>query len=269
MLFDFVVAALLTLFVVVDPIGLAPTFLAVTEGLPRAARRSVAVRASIIAGAILIGSALIGDWLLDTLKISLAAFRIAGGLLLFSIASEMVLGVRMRREGAAAEQAVEEHVRDIAAFPLDQTTSLVPLLQSAVSVSQFPLPSTGAAGCVPGDHDQAQRDVRGQCERHVRGGQGHQCVVLYEDGEHEAHQSTACGRYAGICTRGEQSGREHGQDDGNAGRPDLRSQPIDAAARSANQNAQQGRESRRRNRVAPLRAHARLRTAGEVRVARK
>jgi multiple antibiotic resistance protein len=118
MLFDYAVAALLTLFVVVDPIGLAPTFLAVTDGLPRAARCSVAVRASIIAGAILIGAALIGDWLLDTLKISLAAFRIAGGLLLFSIASEMVLGVRMRREVQAAEQAVEEHVRNIAAFPL-------------------------------------------------------------------------------------------------------------------------------------------------------
>jgi len=118
MLFDYAVAALLTLFVVVDPIGLAPTFLAVTDDLPRAARRSVALRASIIAGAILIGAALIGDWLLDTLKISLAAFRIAGGLLLFSIASEMVLGVRMRREVQAAEQAVEEHVRNIAAFPL-------------------------------------------------------------------------------------------------------------------------------------------------------
>ena len=118
MLIDYAISALLTLFVVVDPIGLAPTFLAVTDGLPRTARRSVALRASFIAGAILIGAALIGNWLLDTLAISLAAFRIAGGLLLFAIAAEMVLGVRMRREGEAAEQAVEEHVRNIAAFPL-------------------------------------------------------------------------------------------------------------------------------------------------------
>jgi multiple antibiotic resistance protein len=116
--FDFAISALLTLFVVVDPIGLTPTFLAVTHGLPRAARRSVALRASLIAGAILIGAALIGDWLFRTLGISLAAFRIAGGLLLFSIAFEMLFGVRMRREGEAAEQAVEEHVRNIAAFPL-------------------------------------------------------------------------------------------------------------------------------------------------------
>ncbi|HXW50290.1 MAG TPA: MarC family protein [Xanthobacteraceae bacterium] len=118
MLFDFAISALLTLFVVVDPIGLTPTFLAVTDGLPRSAQRSVALRASIIAGAILAGSVLIGNWLLGTLGISLAAFRIAGGLLLFSIASEMVFGVRIRRESETAEQAIEEHVRNVAAFPL-------------------------------------------------------------------------------------------------------------------------------------------------------
>jgi len=118
MLLGYSVSALLTLFVVVDPIGLAPTFLAVTDGLPRAARSSVGMRASFIAGAILVGAALVGNWLLDTLEISLAAFRIAGGLLLFATASEMVFGVRMRREGEEAEQAVEERARDIAAFPL-------------------------------------------------------------------------------------------------------------------------------------------------------
>ena len=115
---DFAITALVTLFVVVDPIGLAPTFLAVTEGLPRSARRDVAVRATIIAGVILVGTALVGDLLFRALGISLSAFRIAGGLLLFAIAFEMVLGVRMRREGQAAEEAIEEHVRNIAAFPL-------------------------------------------------------------------------------------------------------------------------------------------------------
>jgi multiple antibiotic resistance protein len=118
MFLDYAISALLTLFVVVDPVGLVPAFLAVTDKLPRSARRSVAVRASYIAGAILVGAALIGNWLLDTLGISLAAFRIAGGLLLFLVASEMVLGVRTRREGEEAEQAIEEHVRNIAAFPL-------------------------------------------------------------------------------------------------------------------------------------------------------
>jgi multiple antibiotic resistance protein len=118
MALNYIVSALVTLFVVVDPIGLAPTFIGITEGLSASLRRQVALRAALIAAAILIGAALIGDWLLTTLGISLSAFRIAGGLLLFSIATEMVFGVRMRREGAAAGQAIEEHARDIAAFPL-------------------------------------------------------------------------------------------------------------------------------------------------------
>jgi multiple antibiotic resistance protein len=115
---DYLISAAVTLFVVVDPVGLAPTFLSVTAGLPKAARRSVAVRAAVIAGAILTGTALIGDWLLRQLGITLPAFRIAGGLLLFSIASEMVLGVRNERQTRDAEQAIEEHVRNVAAFPL-------------------------------------------------------------------------------------------------------------------------------------------------------
>ena len=138
---DFAISALLTLFVVVDPVGLVPTFLAVTEGLPRPARRSVAVRASIIAGAVLIGTALIGDWLLHTLSISLPAFRIAGGLLLFSIASEMVFGVRIRRESQTAEEAVEEHVRNIAAFPL-----AIPLLAGPGAITATVLLAGRAGG---------------------------------------------------------------------------------------------------------------------------
>src|SRR5882724_12130921 len=115
---DFLVSALVTLFVVVDPIGLTPAFLGITAGLPRPARRQVAIRACLIAFAILTGAALIGDWLLRILSISLPAFRIAGGLLLFSIAFEMVFGLRIPRQSEAAGKALEEHVRIIAAFPL-------------------------------------------------------------------------------------------------------------------------------------------------------
>ncbi len=118
MFLNFAISALVTLLVVVDPIGLAPTFIGITEGMSASLRRRVALRAAVIAGMILVGAALIGNWLLTTLSISLAAFRIAGGLLLFSIATEMVFGVRMRREGEAAEQAIEERARDLAAFPL-------------------------------------------------------------------------------------------------------------------------------------------------------
>ncbi len=115
---EYLVSAFVTLLVVVDPVGLAPTFLAITEGLPARARQRVALRACLIAAAILAGVALGGGWLLMTLGISLHAFRIAGGLLLFSIASEMVFGVRIERQSQTAERAIEEHVRHIAAFPL-------------------------------------------------------------------------------------------------------------------------------------------------------
>ena len=116
--YEFLVSALVTLLVVLDPAGIAPTFLAVTDGLSARFRREVALRGCLIAGAILIGAALIGDWLLRQLGITLPAFRIAGGLLLFAVAFEMVLGLRTRHATQDAEQAVEEHSQDIAAFPL-------------------------------------------------------------------------------------------------------------------------------------------------------
>lgn len=116
--FDELITALVTLIVVVDPIGLVPIFLSVTEGLPAHARKQVARRAALVAGAVLIGFALIGNWVLAKLGISLPAFRIAGGLLLFAIAFEMVFDFRGEREAKTAERAVEEHVRHIAAFPL-------------------------------------------------------------------------------------------------------------------------------------------------------
>jgi len=115
---EYFVSALVTLLVVVDPVGLAPTFLAVTQGWPGEARRRVAVRATAIAGGVLLGTVFLGNWLLTALAISLDAFRIAGGLLLFSIASEMVFGLRIERQARQAEQAMEEQVRNVAAFPL-------------------------------------------------------------------------------------------------------------------------------------------------------
>ena len=138
---EFLVSALVTLVVVVDPIGLVPAFLAVTHGLPTPARRSVAWRAALIAAVVLAGSAVIGDWLLRTLSITLPAFRIAGGLLLFSIASEMVFGVRNERQSQQAEVALEERVRNIAAFPLG-----VPLMAGPGAITASVLLSGRAAG---------------------------------------------------------------------------------------------------------------------------
>jgi multiple antibiotic resistance protein len=138
---DFMVSAFVTLFVVVDPIGLAPIFLSITHGLPDSTRRQVALRACLIAAAVLAGAALAGDWLLRTLGISLAAFRIAGGLLLFSIASEMVFGLRVQREAKTAEEAIRHHVHDIAAFPL-----AVPLMAGPGAITAMVLLAGQAAG---------------------------------------------------------------------------------------------------------------------------
>lgn len=136
---DFAVSAFVTLVVVVDPVGLAPTFLGITYGLPEKARRQVGARASLIAALILFGSALFGHWLLTRLGIGIPAFRIAGGMLLFSIASEMVFGVRTERQSRAAEQAVEEHVRNIAAFPL-----AIPLMAGPGAITATVLLATQA-----------------------------------------------------------------------------------------------------------------------------
>ncbi|KAF2990875.1 MarC family protein [Methylocystis sp. MJC1] len=111
-------AALVTLAVVVEPAGLAPIFLAATARETRAARAQIALRACLYAFLILTGAALGGEALLRALGITLPAFRIAGGLLLFSIASEMVIGVRIGRDAATAAQAIDESARHIAAFPL-------------------------------------------------------------------------------------------------------------------------------------------------------
>jgi multiple antibiotic resistance protein len=114
----FFVSALVTLAVVVDPIGLVPSFIAVTSHLAKAAQRRVAVEASLIAGGILLAATLGGDWLLDSLSISLPAFRIAGGLLLLWIAFEMVFEKRLARQSRTAEQAQADQAFKVAAFPL-------------------------------------------------------------------------------------------------------------------------------------------------------
>ena len=118
MLVDNLISQFVTLFVVIDPIGLAPIFLSVTHGLSHQVRRRIAVRACLIAAIILLGFAVGGDRLLRALGITIPAFRIAGGLLLFATAFDMVLGWRGEREARTAEQALEERVHNIAAFPL-------------------------------------------------------------------------------------------------------------------------------------------------------
>ncbi|MBR0826337.1 NAAT family transporter [Bradyrhizobium manausense] len=115
---DFALSAFVTLLLVVDPVGLAPAFLAATGGMGDKDKRAVALRAPLIASSILVVIALIGNWLLRQLGIGIPAFEIAGGLLLFGVSYQMIFGDRPRREAREADKALSEHASDVAVFPL-------------------------------------------------------------------------------------------------------------------------------------------------------
>ena len=113
------VSAFITFFVVIDPPGCAPIFAGLTSGVSAVHRRAMAVRAVTVAAVILLGFALFGEVLLRALGISLNAFRIAGGIMLFLIALEMVFEKRTeRREDRAEKIKADEEVTDISIFPM-------------------------------------------------------------------------------------------------------------------------------------------------------
>ena len=116
---DLFLSAFVTLFVVIDPPGCAPIYAGLTGGASRPQARSMAIRASLIAGGILLGFALFGENLLGALHIELDAFRIAGGIMLFVIALDMVLEKRTeRREQRAEKVKATPEVEDVAVFPM-------------------------------------------------------------------------------------------------------------------------------------------------------
>jgi multiple antibiotic resistance protein len=140
--FDYLLHAVVTLFVTIDPPGLAPIFVVLTAGRSRHERRATAIRATTIAGAALIGFALVGEPLIGFLGISLPAFRIAGGLLLFAIAFEMVFGRREDRKAVAAQNAVEhDDLQNVAVFPL-----AIPLITGPAAISATILLASQAPG---------------------------------------------------------------------------------------------------------------------------
>lgn len=119
MLIDYVSAALVTLLVTLDPPALAPMFISLTRGMNAEERKRVALRATIIAFCILAFFGLGGEILLRLLGVGIPAFRISGGLLLFWIAFEMVFERRNERKQHTADIAItEDHIRNVAAFPL-------------------------------------------------------------------------------------------------------------------------------------------------------
>jgi multiple antibiotic resistance protein len=112
-------SAFVTFLVVIDPPGCAPIFAGLTREVEAGRRRMMAVRAVAIAAGILIFFGLLGEDLLDALGISLAAFRIAGGIMLFLIALEMVFEKRtQRRESRAQEVSENPEHDDVTVFPM-------------------------------------------------------------------------------------------------------------------------------------------------------
>jgi multiple antibiotic resistance protein len=105
--------------VVIDPIGMGPVFVGLTAGTDPARRRHLAVKGVALAAAVLLLFAVLGDPLLKALGIGFAAFRIAGGLLLFLLAVDMVLARPSGLRTTTASEAAEADARaDISVFPL-------------------------------------------------------------------------------------------------------------------------------------------------------
>ncbi|AZI36248.1 putative MarC family integral membrane protein [Caenibius tardaugens NBRC 16725] len=116
-------SAFITLFVVIDPPGCAPIFAGLTRDASPHRQRRMAIRATVIASAILLLFALFGEPLLSSLHIELDAFRIAGGIMLFVIALEMVFERRTQRREERAERVraahdIDHEIDDVAIFPM-------------------------------------------------------------------------------------------------------------------------------------------------------
>jgi multiple antibiotic resistance protein len=129
-----------TLFVVIDPVGCAPIFAGLVRGASHREAVITACRATVVAALVLLAFALIGTQLLASLHIELDAFRIAGGMMLFLIALEMVFEKRTRRREERAGQ-VQAPPEDIAVFPM-----AMPMMAGPGSIASIMLLMARATG---------------------------------------------------------------------------------------------------------------------------
>lgn len=128
------ISALVTFLVVIDPPGCAPIFASVTKGADSRHRRIMALRSVGIATGILLFFALLGEDMLRHLGISLSAFRIAGGILLFLIAIDMVFEKRTERRENRAEEVSAREPEDISVFPM-----AIPMIAGPGSIASIML----------------------------------------------------------------------------------------------------------------------------------
>ncbi|MDQ4127786.1 MAG: MarC family protein [Actinomycetota bacterium] len=137
---EFAFNAFVTLLVVVDPLGLAPIFAALTRGFSEKNKRESAIRGTLLGSAILLLFAVAGDVLLEALGIGLPAFRIAGGALLFLLALDMVFARPSgMRASTVREQEEESYQQDISVFPL-----AIPLLAGPGAITTVLLYTGGS-----------------------------------------------------------------------------------------------------------------------------
>jgi multiple antibiotic resistance protein len=126
----FLITAFVTLFVIIDPIGMTPLFVALTQGMSTARRRAIAIRACVTSALLLILFAALGEAVLGFIGISMPAFRIAGGLLLFLTALDMLFERRGQRRKGQADAAEEEDGDDPSIFPI-----AIPLIAGPGSIA--------------------------------------------------------------------------------------------------------------------------------------
>ena len=113
------ISSFVTFFVVIDPPGCAPIYASLTSSVPERDRRIMAIRAIFVAAIILLVFALFGETMLGALGISLDSFRIAGGIMLFLIALEMVFEKRTERREDRAQEIIEQpEIEDVSIFPM-------------------------------------------------------------------------------------------------------------------------------------------------------
>jgi len=112
------ITAFSTLFIIIDPPGLVPIFIALTQGMTAPQRRAIATRACLVAAVLMVVFLFAGEAVLGFIGISMPAFRIAGGILLFLTALEMLFQRRQARRADNAEEGMAEHEDDPSVFPL-------------------------------------------------------------------------------------------------------------------------------------------------------
>ena len=137
-------ASFVTFFVLIDAVGVAPVFASMTApGGPKFARQ-MAFKSVIVATIIIFAFAFFGSWLLEKMHISLDAFRMAGGVLLFLIALEMVFEKRTERRENRAEAVLSDHddpQEDLSVFPLG-----IPMLAGPGSIAMAMLYMSNSEG---------------------------------------------------------------------------------------------------------------------------